>query len=49
MSEIRGEQHAPLTFFYVLLCHSTYINMNASDVINFSISALALEAAISHF
>lgn len=30
-------------------CQSTYINMNASDVINFSISTLASEAANATF
>lgn len=30
-------------------CQSTYINMNASDVINFSISTLASEAASTTF
>lgn len=30
-------------------CQSTYINMNASDVINFSISRLASEAAYATF
>lgn len=30
-------------------CQSTYINMNASDVINFSISTLASEATNATF
>lgn len=45
----QGTRTLPSNLLLYCFCQSTYINMNACDVINFSISTVASEAANATF